>query len=165
MKVAIRDIFRVRPTARGKRVHPFTYMFIWLAMILTPVWSISHLVSEINDRSENLWILNEGFRATGTVVEQYFDVDTPRMKYVFKSDGILITGDSRNPDDLVAESDVEITYNPDDPSRNFPVQSGIEPIWSVVAVSVLIGSTEAFWIWLYRQRDEYENKALKSQRY
>jgi len=51
--------------------------------------------------------------------------------------------------DFPAGTYVDIAYDPANPIKNVPIQSGVEPVWTIVVFSALIAAIGVFCLWAW----------------
>ena len=164
MKLSFKDFLKTQfTTNKGEKANlvlGITGILYLLMIVCSFGGAAGYLAVEFSDRSKDLQILNDGFRANGVVVEKYFDDEIPKIRYAFRTqDGKSIRGNSKHFNDLTIESDVEIAYNPATPSRNLLVQEGVEPVRDAVLISGLFSTPGILliivFIVAYLRRGEY----------
>ncbi len=99
---------------------------------------MAHLYFGLKDRSEGLSILSQGLRASGTVVgkENAIYNSPDEIQYSFYTgSGDLITNWREVGSDIYNHAgkggSIEIAYDPANPTKNFPVEQGVRPLWHI----------------------------------
>ena len=106
--------------------------------------AIAHFCISLNDSWEDSIILSRGLRAQGTVLEKYDGIydSSDEIKYSFIThDGRLITNRHAADnfyDKVQKGSLIEIAYDSANPTKNFPVDQGVRPLWHIILFTIIL---------------------------